>query len=258
MVLRLSNYVRRLISRRFKILIAIGFFSIISIATIFGIKLIRDLTKPENANLIDWGTGGQATRQSLIANQPQPCAGAPFIVPTDGFIGLLYSDPRGPYSNANPHQGIDIFSSNRLTPGLEPVYAAFDGFVTRESDWVSSLIQRVPSDPFQPQRQLWLYYTHMAGRDGNDYIIDEIPPGTSEFFVKQGSLIGYTGNYNGGSPRPIWTHLHFSIVKDNGDGYYLNELDFNNTVDPSPYLGLPVNFQCIENTVGCRLLTNCG
>jgi hypothetical protein len=65
-------------------------------------------------------------------------------------------------------------------------------------------------------------------------------------FVQQGTLLGYTGDYNGNSPRTIWVHLHFSIVKDDGSGQYLNELHFENTLDPSPYLGLPVNYACTE------------
>jgi len=36
-------------------------------------------------------------------------------------------------------------------------------------------------------------------------------------------------------------HLHFSIVLDDGQGRFLNELDINNTLDPSPYLGLQLN-----------------
>jgi len=36
-------------------------------------------------------------------------------------------------------------------------------------------------------------------------------------------------------------HLHFSIVKDDGNGQFLNELKIQNTLDPSPYLGLPLN-----------------
>jgi hypothetical protein len=36
-------------------------------------------------------------------------------------------------------------------------------------------------------------------------------------------------------------HLHFSIVKDDGQGKYLNELSIQNTLDPSPYLGLILN-----------------
>ena len=74
----------------------------------------------------------------------------PFILPADGFIGLLYADPSGPYSRSNPHQGIDIFSQG--DPGQTPVYAAYDGYITRQEDWRSTLIQRVPVDPLEPGR----------------------------------------------------------------------------------------------------------
>ena len=37
-------------------------------------------------------------------------------------------------------------------------------------------------------------------------------------------------------------HLHVSIVKDDG-GQFMNELDINNTYDPSPYFGLALNAQ---------------
>jgi hypothetical protein len=35
--------------------------------------------------------------------------------------------------------------------------------------------------------------------------------------------------------------LHFSVVKDDGSGNFLNELEIENTYDPSPYFNLPVN-----------------
>jgi hypothetical protein len=35
--------------------------------------------------------------------------------------------------------------------------------------------------------------------------------------------------------------LHFSIVEDAGNGEFKNELEIGNTLDPSPYLGLPLN-----------------
>src|SRR3989304_5359324 len=44
------------------------------------------------------------------------------------------------------------------------------------------------------------------------------------------------------APRtPPGLHLHFSVVKDDGDGKFLNELDIRNTYDPSPYFNLPFN-----------------
>lgn len=202
-----------------------------------------------------WARGNERERATLVTTQREPCPGAPFVLPSDGFIGLLYNDPNGPYSSNAPHQGIDIFSN--AEPGITPVYAAYDGYITRESAWRSTLIQRVPEDPLNPGTQVWLYYTHMADEEGNDFIVDDFPPGTHEYFVGQGTLLGYTGNYNGGALRDIWVHLHFSIVKDDGLGGYLNELEFPNTIDPTPYLGLPVNYDCREESIQCGLASSC-
>ena len=196
-----------------------------------------------------WGSGNEATRAALITVPADTCGDAPFMLPSAGFIGLLYDDPRPPYSRTQPHQGIDIFSDT--IPGATPVFAAYDGYISREDHWRSALIQRVPQDPLQPERQIWLYYTHMADEAGNSFIIDAIPPGTREFFVEQGTLIGYTGNYNGNSARSIWVHLHFSIVRDDGSGRYLNELDIANTLDPTPYLGLDVEYDTAVVPVAC-------
>lgn len=202
-------------------------------------SLVRE---PRNQSFWAWVNGNQATREALTIVSQESCPGSPFIVPAGGYIGLLYGDPRGPYSNLNPHQGIDIFSNSE--PGLTPIYAAYDGYITREATWKSSLIQRIPDDPLQPGRQIWLYYTHIADSQGNDFIEPAFPAGTSEFFVPQGTLLGYTGNYSGDMSRPVGVHLHFSIVRDDGRGNYRNELDIENTLDPSPYLGLPVNYAC--------------
>lgn len=210
---------------------------------------LRYLNDPRSQSFAQWATGSAADRADLITVQRETCPGAPFILPTDGFIGLLYEDPRGPYSNRNPHQGIDIFSDT--DPGLTPVYAAYDGYVTREKEWRSSLIIRVPDDPLNPGEQIWLYHTHMADREGNDFIEEAFPPGTQELFVEQGTLLGYTGDYNGLSARDVWVHLHFSIVNDDGNGRYLNELEFANTLDPTPYLGLPLNYKDTSSNMAC-------
>lgn len=222
-------------------LLLIAFFIIA-----LGIALLNAWRDPHNQLFLQW-QGDADSRAALITVQSEPCPGAPFILPAAGFIGLLYSDPRGPYSRQSPHQGIDIFSDTE--PGLTPVYAAYDGYVRREKDWRSTLIMRVPEDPLQPDRQIWLYYTHMADHAGNDFIADSFPPGTAEFFVEQGTLLGYTGNYNGNSPRSVWVHLHFSIVQDDGHGGYTNELDIGNTLDPSPYLGMNVNYACASDGI---------
>ena len=100
---------------------------------------------------------------------------------------------------------------------------------------------RVPDDPLHPGRQIWLYYTHMADEYGNSFISSEFPAGTSEKLIEAGTFLGYQGDYSGDPNNPVGVHLHFSIVKDDGNGHFKNELDINNTLDPSPYLGLPLN-----------------
>jgi hypothetical protein len=252
--------VRWFLSPRYRLLKALFFMGltiVTLVAIMAGIGLVGDLTDPRSAAFLSWGTGNLATRESLVLTRQEPCPGAPFILPAEGFIGLLYADPRGPYSSNNPHQGLDIFSPDRDTPGLVPVYAAYDGYITREIGWRSSLIQRIPNDPLQPDNQLWLYYTHMADQEGNDFIVDAIPPGTQELYIEQGTLLGYTGNYNGNSAIGVWVHLHFSIVKDDGNGHYANELEFINSVDPSPYLGLAVNYACSVDILSCSANPTC-
>ncbi len=108
----------------------------------------------------------------------------------------------------------------------------------------------MPDDPLLPGRTIWLYYAHMADPDGNSFIEPAFPPGAREVFVAQGTLLGYTGDYNGGALRTVDVHLHFSIVLDDG-GRYTNELEFANTIDPSPYLGMPVNYACPAEDIGC-------
>lgn len=256
----LTRFVNWLFSpnyRLFKFLAAAILLLVTTLAFRTGVKVIGDLTDPRSESFIRWSRGDDLERQALLTVQREACPGAPFILPADGFIGLLYADPRGPYSSSNPHQGIDIFSPDRGRPGLVPVYAAYDGYITREEDWRSTLIQRIPKDPFHPDQQIWLYYTHMADTEGNDFIEEAFPPGVREVFVEQGTLLGYTGNYNGDSARGVWVHLHFSIVKDDGAGAYTNELDFNNTLDPSPYLGMPAHYGCAPPVPGCSLETSC-
>ncbi len=166
----------------------------------------------------------------------QRCGKAPFSLPTDGFIGYLWGDS---FQVGHHHQGIDIFGGTDVN--VTPVYAAYAGYLTRQADWKSSLIIRVPDDPLKPGRQIWVYYTHMAGPEGDSYIAEQFPPGTQEVYVEAGTQLGYQGNFSGTPGNPVGVHLHFSIVKDNGSGGYLNELEMANTLDPSAYLGLPLN-----------------
>ncbi len=179
------------------------------------------------------------------------CGEAPFIFPTTGMIGFIWGDSFRP---GHKHQGIDIFSGTDV--GETPVYAVFDGYLTRKADWKSSLIIRIPSDPLQPDRQIWTYYTHMADPSGNSLIVVDFPPGTGEVFVTAGTLLGYQGNYSGTPGNPTGVHLHFSIVKDDGRGLFLNELEIKNTLDPSPFFGMDLNAS--ENSDSIPMCTKSG
>lgn len=163
------------------------------------------------------------------------CGDAPFIFPTTGVPGFIWDDS---FRIGHRHQGVDIFAGTDINvTGIE---AAYPGFLTRLPEWKSSVIIRVPSDPLDPGRQIWVYYTHMADPGGNSFISPEFPPGTYEKPVEAGTFLGRQGDYSGDPNNPVGVHLHISIVKDKA-GQFMNELDINNTYDPSPYFGLPLN-----------------
>jgi hypothetical protein len=181
----------------------------------------------------------RSSRPDLITiTNRQPCPGAPFILPSDGFIGLLYRDPAGPYNLFRRHTGIDIFGDG--TAGEVPVYAAYDGYLTRLDDWKAT-VAIAHDDPLVEGRKIWTYYTHMASSDGEtSFIAEAFPPGTKSKYVKQGTLLGYQGEYAGNVPYSVGLHVHFSIVTSEADGSIKNEGELKNTLDPSPYLGMNV------------------
>jgi peptidoglycan LD-endopeptidase LytH len=202
-----------------------------------GIYLYRAF-RPAAARGLDvrnWIARGIAPPGAVL-RAGERCGEAPFIFPTNGLIGFIWGDS---FRLGQEHQGLDIFGGTDVN--ATPVVAAFDGYLTRLPDWKSAVILRIPRDPLQPGRQIWLYYAHMADRDGNSFIAADFPPGTTEVFVKAGTLLGYQGNYSGDPNNPVGVHLHFSIVQDDGHGHFLNELKIANTLDPSPYFNLPLN-----------------
>jgi hypothetical protein len=92
----------------------------------------------------------------------------------------------------------------------------------------------------------------MSDDQGNSFISAEYPPGTIEKYVAAGALLGYQGDYSGDPLNPVGVHLHFSIVLDQG-GKFRNELDIDNTLDPSAYLGLLLNASLgSEPIVACQ------
>jgi peptidoglycan LD-endopeptidase LytH len=182
-----------------------------------------------------------ASHADLAIKAGTRCGDAPFIFPTTGVAGYLWDDSFGA---GHRHQGVDIFAGT--DGGVTEVVAAYPGYLTRLLEWKSSVIVRVPADPLEPSRQIWVYYTHLADRDGKSFISSEFPPGTREKPVRAGTFLGYQGNYSGDPARPVGVHLHISVARDDGSGHFENELDINNTYDPSPYLGLRLNAR--ENT----------
>jgi peptidoglycan LD-endopeptidase LytH len=178
------------------------------------------------------------------------CPDAPFMLPSDGLIGLLWDDPAAPYTLFNPHTGLDIFGEGE--PGTVPVYAAYDGYLNRLPEWVSTVIIR-HDDPLQSGRIIWTYYTHMANRAGDEsFIVDQFPAGTTAMWIEQGTLLGYQGEY-GGADAPIGMHVHFSIVLSDDEGAFMNEARVSNTLDPSPYFEMPLNVaDALTRPITCR------
>jgi len=201
-------------------------------------------TSPRSLRLGEYFSDPQAHSDWVVAAGAR-CGDAPLIFPTDGYIGFLWGDSWRP---GQQHQGLDIFSPT-LTTNQTPVIAAYDGYLTRMPDWKSTVIIRVPEDPLQPGRQIWMYYTHMADEQGNTFISPDFPAGTNDAFVKAGTLLGYQGNFSGTPDNPTGTHLHFSIVLDDGAGKFLNELEIGNTIDPSPYFKMNLNAATSDGVV---------
>ena len=82
------------------------------------------------------------------ATELAQCQSAPFVMPTAGWVGVLYGDSILGTVN---HSGLDIFGLKGN--GITPVYAAYDGYVTRLPEWISAVIIRHPHDPLMPGRQ---------------------------------------------------------------------------------------------------------
>ncbi|MGE5377906.1 MAG: hypothetical protein ACM3XO_22830 [Bacteroidota bacterium] len=212
--------------------------SILVVACLAGAGTAYYMYRPNAARMLAFRTwmNNPASHPDWKLSAGTQCGPAPFHFPTDGFVGFLWGDS---FRIGHRHQGIDIFAGTGI--GSTRVVAAYPGFLTRLPDWKSSVIVRVPDDPLHPGRQIWLYYTHMADEQGNSFISSEFPPGTYEVPIDTGTLLGYQGDYSGDPNNPVGVHLHFSIVKDDGSGKFKNELNIDNTLDPSPYLGLPLN-----------------
>lgn len=212
-------------------------------AGIYIYQTYRRGSSPRTEKIYAW-FGDQSSLSEFWMKAGTYCNNAPFAFPTDGLIGFIWDDSFRP---GHRHSGLDIFGGTEV--GITSIFAAYPGYLTRQSDWKSTLIIRVPEDPLRPGRQIWVYYTHMADVQGNSFISEQFPLGTSEVFVEAGTYLGRMGNYSGDPANPTGVHLHISVVKDDGFGNFTNELDINNTYDPSPYFGLPLNANTNSDTI---------
>jgi peptidoglycan LD-endopeptidase LytH len=220
--------------------------SIIVVACIAAAGTVYYLYRPNTARMLAFRSWMRdpASHSDWKIPAGSQCGSAPFHFPTDGFVGFLWGDS---FRIGHRHQGIDIFAGTDI--GVTNVVSAYPGFLTRLPDWKSSIIVRVPDDPLHPGRQIWLYYTHMADEQGNSFISSDFPPGSYEIPIETGTFLGYQGDFSGDPNNPVGVHLHFSIVRDDGSGGFKNELNIDNTLDPSPYLGLPLNAYANRNRV---------
>ena len=241
-----------LLNRKMRRPIGLGLSLFIVTLLVLGYFVFRDL-RPSAQRLVRlrqfWADPEAHANWMIIAGAR--CGEAPFIMPTDGYIGFLWGSSFRP---GHSHQGIDVFGpSGPNGLGETPVVAASDGYLTRLPDWKSSLIIRIPSDPLNPGRQIWTYYTHLADSTGRSFIEPVFPQGSEELFVKAGTLLGYQGNYSADPDNPTGMHLHFSIVLDDGRGGFRNELEIKNTLDPSPYLGIELNADNVGDAISVCL-----
>ena len=213
----------------------VGFLLVFSLVTVYYLYPWLRTRVGRAGKLRQW-LHDPAAHLDWVLQEGTTCGVAPFIFPTRGYIAFIWGDSFRPGTR---YQGIDIFGGE--APGKTSVLAAYQGYLSRLSSWKSTVIIRIPADPLDPERQIWAYYTHMADQNGSSYISPEFPPGTSEVFVQAGTFLGYQGDYSGDPQNPVGVHLHFSIVLDDGRGGFRNELKIENTLDPSPYLGLLLN-----------------
>lgn len=248
MFLLLQNLLSRL--RRSWIL---AFFLLL---LLFGSGLLfrywRPAATPQLLRLRTWFADPAAHADWAVRHGTR-CGDALMLLPTDGYIGFGWDDSFRP---GHRHSGLDIFSPDGAV-NVTPVVAAYDGYLTRETDWKSTVILRHPDFPavvalgIAEGEQIWTYYTHMASRDGSQsFVASTFPPGTHERFVTAGTVLGYQGNWSGSRWQFTGLHLHFSVVKSDQDGSYRNEQQIDNTYNPVALLGLTQNS---EGIWGCAV-----
>ncbi|MEO8083321.1 MAG: hypothetical protein ABI780_05820 [Ardenticatenales bacterium] len=227
--------------------------SIVLAAGVAAALLVRWATngQPQHDRVRDWIRNGPSSHDAWLVYGGNRCADAPMRIPSDGFIGYGWDDHFYP---GHRHTGFDIFSPDDAE-NVTPVFAAYDGLLTREADWRSAVIIRHPAFPadFPPLAArppvggvIFTYYAHMASADGaTSFIAPAFPPGTHDRPVRAGELLGRQGTWSGDPAKPVGLHVHVSVVMGRaaatGDGAevgYGNETDIDQTYDPAPFFGV--------------------
>ncbi len=157
---------------------------------------------------------------------PEACDGAPWRLPTRADLGLRWD-------------GTALAFFGRGNAGQVPVFAVADGWLTRGTEW-NTTVAVLHSDPLQPGAQVWSFYDNMASADGKtSYVAADFPPGSAGVPVKRGQLLGYQGVWNGGpGSTPAWQHLRFAVIRAEPGGRFPGILFEEKFLDPAPYLGV--------------------
>ncbi|MFK7805603.1 MAG: M23 family metallopeptidase [Anaerolineae bacterium] len=221
----------------FRVVLWVGLAAAIVLAGFVGWVYLNRRT--DRISLIRTWFADPPAHQDWLVKGGEYCPDAPMMFPSDGFIGVGWGDGAPPMYE---HTGYDIFSPAGAD-NITPIYAAYDGYLTRESTWRSSVIIRHPDFDQLPEvtggQEIWTYYTHMASADGETiYVEPDFPKGTREKFVEAGTLLGYQGTWSGRLNDPVGLHLHFSIPVTIDGGGYANETMIENTLNPAPFLGV--------------------
>jgi len=157
----------------------------------------------------------------------EACPGAPWRMPTNAVLGMQPSDA-----------GLDFFG--RGNEKAVPVYAVADGLLTRLAAWDDAVAVQ-HDDPLRPGEKVWSHYAHMASASAlESYVLPDFPPGTAGVPVRAGQLLGYQGRWSGQPAKPMWMHVRFSVVQAAEDGSFPSGVTPENTLDPSPYLGIVI------------------
>ncbi len=90
---------------RFKLRRRAAIFLLLALVAVDGyylLRLYRWAQSDSNAYIYRWFTEPSSRAELATVRYRVPCPAAPFILPSDGLVGLLWSDPVAPYNVFNP------------------------------------------------------------------------------------------------------------------------------------------------------------